>query len=554
MDKPTKETLTIEFKSDKKCLPMDDLYKEVVAMANTDGGIICLGMENDGSVSGLHNQHSDITKMAAEIQTHTVPAQYTVMHIENWEGCDVLVIEIKMSRQLVMTSDGRYMRRRMKQDGTPEMIPMQPYEIMQRLSSIQAVDPSAQVIESIPAKKALNPVERERLRGIIRTYHGEMSLLELSDEELDKTLELVRERDNELYPTIAGLLLLGFEQYIREYVPGNEVLFQVLDGVNVLSNPPAMKGALLEIFEKVNLLFQSRVTEQEIQVGLFRVPIPNYENDAFREGFVNALVHRDYFRAGAVQVQLQNKSMVISSPGGFPEGVTPSNILTVAPTPRNRILAEAVKRIGLAERTGRGVDKIYRAMLRSGHDMPDYSDSNSTSVILRLNSAELDEQFVRMLINEEKRMGALMPVDALIVLSSLKTERRATIAVLAQKIQKREADARNTVEWLVELGVIEGVGNGNARRYMLSSKLYAITGNETGYTRQRGMTTLQEMGLIERHIDKFGKISRMEAAELCKCDRNHAYYILRKMTEEGRAAVIKLGKSSYYVRKNSNLT
>ncbi|MBQ9256209.1 MAG: putative DNA binding domain-containing protein [Acidaminococcaceae bacterium] len=554
MDKPTKETLTIEFKSDKKCLPMDDLYKEVVAMANTDGGIICLGMENDGSVSGLHNQHSDITKMAAEIQTHTVPAQYTVMHIENWEGCDVLVIEIKMSRQLVMTSDGRYMRRRMKQDGTPEMIPMQPYEIMQRLSSIQAVDPSAQVIESIPAKKALNPVERERLRGIIRTYHGEMSLLELSDEELDKTLELVRERDNELYPTIAGLLLLGFEQYIREYVPGNEVLFQVLDGVNVLSNPPAMKGALLEIFEKVNLLFQSRVTEQEIQVGLFRVPIPNYENDAFREGFVNALVHRDYFRAGAVQVQLQNKSMVISSPGGFPEGVTPSNILTVAPTPRNRILAEAVKRIGLAERTGRGVDKIYRAMLRSGHDMPDYSDSNSTSVILRLNSTELDEQFVRMLINEEKRMGALMPVDALIVLSSLKTERRATIAVLAQKIQKREADARNTVEWLVELGVIEGVGNGNARRYMLSSKLYAITGNETGYTRQRGMTTLQEMGLIERHIDKFGKISRMEAAELCKCDRNHAYYILRKMTEEGRAAVIKLGKSSYYVRKNSNLT
>ena len=554
MDKPTKETLTIEFKSDKKCLPMDDLYKEVVAMANTDGGVIYLGMENDGSVSGLHNQHSDITKMAAEIQTHTVPAQYTAMYIENWDGCDVLVIEVKMSRQLVMTSDGRYMRRRMKQDGTPEMIPMQPYEIMQRLSSIQAVDPSAQVIESIPAKKALNPVERERLRGVIRTYHGELSLLELSDEELDKTLELVRERDGELYPTIAGLLLLGFEQYIREYVPGNEVLFQVLDGVNVLSNPPAMKGALLEIFEKVNLLFQSRVTEQEIQVGLFRVPIPNYENDAFREGFVNALVHRDYFRAGAVQVQLKNKSMVISSPGGFPEGVTPNNILTVAPTPRNRILAEAVKRIGLAERTGRGVDKIYRAMLRSGHDMPDYSDSNSTSVILRLNSAELDEQFVRMLITEEQRMNALMPVDALIVLSSLKTERRATIAALAQKIQKREADARNTVEWLVELGVIEGVGNGNARRYMLSSKVYAITGNETGYTRQRGMTTLQEMGLIERHIDKFGKISRTEAAELCKCDRNHAYYILRKMAEEGRVAVIKMGKSSYYVRKNSNLT
>ena len=552
MDKPSKETLTVEFKSDQKCLSMDDLYKEVVAMANTDGGVICLGVEDNGIVTGLHDQHSDTVKMAAKIQTHTVPAQYTTLHIENWDGYPVLVIDVKASRHLVMTSDGRYLRRSIKQDGTPEMLPMQPYEIMQRLSSIQVIDPSAQVVESIPSQKALNPLERERLRGMIRTYHGDMSLLELSDEELDKSLDLVRERDGELYPTIAGLLLLGHEEYIREYVPGNEVLFQVMDGVDVLSNPPAMKGSLLGIFEKVYLLFQSRVTEQEIQIGLFRVPIPNYEKDAFREGFVNALVHRDYFRTGAVQVQLQNKSMVISSPGGFPEGVSPDNILTVGPTPRNRILAEAVKRIGLAERTGRGVDKIYQAMLRSGHEIPDYSDSNSTVVVLRLNSAEMDEQFIRMLVTEERRMNDLMPVDALIILSVLKNERRASLAELAKKIQRREADAKNTVEWLVEQGIVEGVGNGNARRYMLSSKVYAMSGNETGYTRQRGMEMLEEMGMIERHISKFGSITRAETAELCKCDLNHAYYLLRKMSDEGKITSEKRGKTYYYFFETSN--
>lgn len=552
MDKPSKETLTVEFKSDQKCLSMDDLYKEVVAMANTDGGVICLGIEDNGIVTGLHDQHSDTLKMAAKIQTHTVPAQYTMLHIENWDGYPVLVIDVKASRQLVMTSDGRYLRRSIKQDGTPEMLPMQPYEIMQRLSSIQVIDPSAQVVENIPSQKALNPLERERLRGMIRTYHGDMSLLELSDEELDKSLDLVRERDGELYPTIAGLLLLGHEEYIREYVPGNEVLFQVMDGVDVLSNPPAMKGSLLGIFEKVYLLFQSRVTEQEIQIGLFRVPVPNYEKDAFREGFVNALVHRDYFRTGAVQVQLQNKSMVISSPGGFPEGVSPDNILTVGPTPRNRILAEAVKRIGLAERTGRGVDKIYQAMLRSGHEIPDYSDSNSTVVVLRLNSAEMDEQFIRMLVTEEQRMNDLMPVDALIILSVLKNERRASLAELAKKIQRREADAKNTVEWLVEQGIVEGVGNGNARRYMLSSKVYAMSGNETGYTRQRGMEMLEEMGMIERHISKFGSITRAETAELCKCDLNHAYYLLRKMSDEGKITSEKRGKTYYYFFETSN--
>lgn len=199
--------------------------------------------------------------MGAKIQTHTVPALNPVLHIERWDNQDVLVIEIQPSHQLVMTSDGRYLRRRLKQNGEPEMIPLQPYEIMQRLSSIQVIDPSAQVIEGLPVEKAFNPLERERLRGMIRTYHGDTSLLELPDQELDKALELIKQRDGVYYPTMAGLLLIGYEDYIREYVPGNEVLFQVMDGVNVLANPPAMRGALLSIFEKVDLLFQSRVTE-----------------------------------------------------------------------------------------------------------------------------------------------------------------------------------------------------------------------------------------------------------------------------------------------------
>lgn len=548
MNKPEKETLTVEFKSDKKSLSMDTLYKELVAMANTDGGILCLGVEDNGYVSGVHPQHMNIVQMRGDIQTHTIPALNPVLHIEKWDGQNVLIIEVPSSHQLVMTSDGRYMRRRIKADGTPEMIPMQPYEIMQRLASIQAIDPSGQVIESITVEEAFNPLERERLRGMIRTYHGDITLLELSDEELDKALDLVKFRDGRLYPTMAGLLLIGKDEFIREYIPGNEVLFQVLDGVKVLSNPPAMKGSLLSIFEKVDLLFQSRVVEQEIQIGLFRVPIPNYEKDAFREGFVNALVHRDYYRTGAVLIQLQKTSMMISSPGGFPEGVSASNILTVAPTPRNRVLAEAVKRIGLAERTGRGVDKIFRAMLRSGHDIPDYSSSNSAAVVLRLNSAEMDERFIRLIVEEEQRMDDMMPVDALIVLNCLKKERRALIADLAEKIQKTEAEARNTVEWLVELGVVEAVGNGKARHYMFSSKVYELSGNKAGYTRQKGMTAIQEIGMIESHLERFGRITRAEAAELCKVPVNRAYYILSKMADEGRVKLIGTGRYAYYVK------
>lgn len=192
----------------------------------------------------------------------------------------------------------------------------------------------------------------------------------------------------------------------------------------------------MQTFEKVDLLFKSRIVEQELQIGMFRVPIPNYEKDAFREGFVNALVHRDYFRVGAVQVQPQKTALSISSPGGFLEGISPDNILTASPTPRNVLLAEAAKRIGLAERTGRGIDKIYTAMLRSGHSIPDYSASTNTSVVLRLNSAELDESYIKMIVSEEERLQKAMPLDALIVLSALKTERRAPITLLSAAIQK----------------------------------------------------------------------------------------------------------------------
>ena len=546
MERPVKETLTIEFKSDRNCYSMTKLYEDLVGMANTDGGWLFLGMEDDGTSTGVHNQHQNLQFMESSIQDNTMPSLFVRTHMEEWDGCPVLAIEVPVSKQLMMTSEGKYLRRRLKRDGTPETVALKPYEILQRLSYIQALDPSAQVIEDIPASVALSPLERERLRNMIRIYHGDASLLELPDNELDNVLGFVRERNKESFPTIAGLLMIGHEQYIRQYVPSHEVLFQVLEDLNVQVNPPAMHTSLLQTFEKVNLLFQSRIVERELQIGLFRVPIPNYEKDAFREGFVNALVHRDYFRVGAVQVQLQKNVLSISSPGGFLEGISPDNILTVAPTPRNVLLAEAVKRIGLAERTGRGIDKIYTAMLRSGHAIPDYSASTDASVVLRLNSTELDENYIKMIVSEESRLQKVMPLDALIVLSVLKVERRTSISRLSTAIQKTISDARSVVEWLIELGMVEGIGNGSARRYMLSAKVYSITNNKVGYTRQRGWDTIQERELIVMHLNQYNKITRDDIVELCRCTPNHASWLLRQLVKDNVIQLYGAGRGAFY--------
>ena len=245
-------------------------------------------------------------------------------------------------------------------------------------------------------------------------------------------------------------------------------------------------------------------------------------------------------------VLAQKASLTISSPGGFLEGITPDNILTTPPTPRNVLLAEAAKRIGLAERTGRGIDKIYTVMLRSGHAIPDYSASTNTTVVLRLNSAEPDESYIKMIISEEERLQRPLPVDALIVLSVLKTERRATISHLSTKIQKPISDTRPVLEWLIELGMVEGVGNGSARRYMLSSKVYSISNNTAGYIRQRGWNTLQEKEMIISHFDKYSEITREGVAELCRCTLNHASWLLRQLVDEGILVLHGKGRGSRY--------
>jgi ATP-dependent DNA helicase RecG len=98
----------------------------------------------------------------------------------------------------------------------------------------------------------------------------------------------------------------------------------VLSGTNVRVND-FYKWPLLRTFERVIEQFSARVEEDEIQVGLFRVPVPTYDLRSFREAFINALVHRDYTRLGSVNARWEQDAIIISNPGGFVEGVTLDN-------------------------------------------------------------------------------------------------------------------------------------------------------------------------------------------------------------------------------------
>lgn len=161
------ETLTVEFKSDRKCLPDRDLIAAIVALANTEGGDLLLGVEDDGTVTGLHANHHDVSGIAALITNRTNPALSVTVTLVEIQGHRIAAIQVPKSRHLVTTSDGLMQRRRLLADGRPEAVPFYPHEFVQRQSSLGMADPSAMPMMELTVAD-MNPLERQRIREAIR--------------------------------------------------------------------------------------------------------------------------------------------------------------------------------------------------------------------------------------------------------------------------------------------------------------------------------------------------------------------------------------------------
>lgn len=541
---PHQESLTVEFKSDLACLPDADLIAAVVCLANTDGGTLYLGVEDNGTITGLHSKHKSIAQLSAFIANRTNPPISVRADILEEEGHIVAVIQVPKSPRLVATSDGLLQRRRLRPDGTPECIPFYPHEFPSRQSDLGLLDYSANpVLGSSLAD--LDPLERERLRRMIDRFQGDTTLASLSDDELDGALGLVRTVENQRVPTVTGLLLIGKETALRDHLPTHEVAFQVLENTQVRVND-ILRAPLLKTFERIQEQFEIRLEEDEIQWGLFRVPIPTYDRRAFREAFVNALIHRDYARLGAVFIRFQDDTLSISNPGGFVEGVSLSNLLVVEPKPRNPSLADAIKRIGLAERTGRGVDLIFQGLLRFGRPDPDYSRSNTSTVQVILNSAKADIPFLKIIIEEEERTGRAIPLDTLIVLSHLRTERRIDLVTAARVIQKNESTARAILERLIEAGLVEPQGTNNGRTYILSASIYRQLGEGAGYIRQIEFERIQQEQMVIRYAQKHERITRKDVMELCRLSKDQASRLLQKLIADNQLIVHGRSRGTYY--------
>lgn len=543
---PSNESLHIEFKSDRRRLPDNELVETVVGMANTEGGRIYLGVEDDGTPTGIHDLHTDYRAISALIANHTMPSVSVSTEPLEISGVQLVVIGVLPSRSIVATRGGKTLKRRLKADGQPETIPMYPFEFEQHLSTYAKLDFSLHPLLGY-GPEVFDPAQRSLLRDMLRRSQGETLLLELSDEELDQALRFVSDINGQSVPTIVGLLMIGKTEVLQEVLPTSAAAFQVLDETEVRVNQD-FTGPIPSTIEAMESLFDAWNRETEVETGMIRQSVPDFSKRAFREGLVNALVHRDYTRLQRVIVRIDEAGLSITSPGGFVQGVTLQNLLTVEPHGRNPALSEACKRIGLAERTGRGVDRIYAGSIMYGRPLPDYAASTMDSVNLFIPRAQPDFVFMRMLSAYENRTGkSQLGAYALMILSALQRERKLSLKELAEKSMLGEARTKPLLEKLIEAGIVEMRGAGRGTQYMLSSSVYRSKDSVTEYVRQSEIDAIRHPELIVKYAQaNAGEVRRADVVELLRVSDSKAYTLLKRLTSEGQLVMTGKGRGARY--------
>ena len=543
---PVVESLEVEFKSDLKCYPDHDLIEEIVGMTNTIGGVLFLGVEDDGTITGVHKKHKDAIGVTALIANSTVPPVAVRAEVITEEEKDILRIEIPRSRGVISTASGKILRRRIKFDGLPEVIPMYSYEIPSKLAELGMLDYSAQPLAGA-ALDDLDSNQRVRLRRIIQNRQGgEKFLLSLPDDELDIALRMVTKVGDNYVPTVTGMLLLGKEERIAELMPTAKSSFQVLEGTSVRMNEDSCKP-LIELFENYETYLKAWNPERETEYGLFRIPIPEFDWSAFREGLVNAFCHRDYTMLGNVRVLIDDEGMIISNPGGFIDGVNLKNLLTVEPHGRNPALADAMKRIGLAEKTGRGIDRIFEGSIIFGRPWPDYSESTSRTVKLFIQRAKADLAFAKLIADEQERQGKPLSIYTLMILSVLKYERRSTVYRIVELTNLSENKVRSAIESMLELGLIEAAGKGKERTFILGKKIYRENKKTIQYVRQTDIDSIRYQELVMKLAEtQDGIITKQDVIELLKVSPSQAYAVIKELQKMGKLELLWGGKYAKY--------
>jgi len=385
------ENSGVEFKRDD--IRPEQLAKEVVAMANLDGGMVLLGVEDDGTVTGIQRPRLEEWVMdgifGAKVHPMILPF-YEEIKIDEQSRVAVVSFTQGVSKPYVLRHQGReeiYIR-----VGSTSRLASR--EQQARLfASGGILHPEALPV----AGTSVDSLDLERLRDYLVDVIADPEAPHEDNAWLSRLLGLgfmVEGVGGQAVCSIAGLVLFGISprRYLRqcglrvlvfegETKTYKALLDRVIDAamVGLWRRDGAGNRTLAEndygLIERFINTLEPFISEEESEVddGFRRERRWHYPRDAVRELLINALAHRDWTRSVDIEVNCYADRMEIISPGAMQNSMTIEKMIAGQRSPRNPLIIEVLRDYGYVDARGMGVrTKIIPSMRQFNDTEPGF--------------------------------------------------------------------------------------------------------------------------------------------------------------------------------------
>lgn len=364
------ESSGVDFKRD--VLQNHDLAKELVAFSNLAGGMVLLGVDDDGTIIGLSRPDLEewvMTTCRDKIRPAIIPFFEIVRDVVS--DNDVAIVSVTRGydvHSLWHNNSNKYYIRvgTQSREATPEELA----RLFQQRGSIRA--------ELRPVSGAtLADLDRRRLRD----YFGRIRQQDMPADDGDaawRTLLINTEIMIEEGVSVGGLLLFGTTP--NRFLPHagiDAAAFPGLEKDYAARERAALRGPMTPLLAADGALVENGLVEQALDFVRRNTPVtatlendarrverPAYPPEALREAIVNALIHRDYLLTSTdIELAIYSDRLEIISPGRLPNGITPARMRTGCRAARNQLLKDVMRDYGYLEHMGMGVPrKIVQGM------------------------------------------------------------------------------------------------------------------------------------------------------------------------------------------------
>ncbi len=438
------ENENVEFKSQM----LEDLYKEVIAFANTDGGTIYIGIDDKGNITGIDNVDDTYTKITNGIRDAIQPDVTMFIRYILQEN-KVIRIEI---------SEGNYKPYYLKNKG------LKPSGVFVRQGASSAPASPEQIRQMI---KYSDGDVFENMRSINQELTFEYTTMAFKrynvDFSEDKYLPLgIRNLYDDQYTNLAWIISDQCQHTIKVAVFED-------DNNTYFKDAKEFSGS---IFKQLNDTYSYLMLCNRIAStfkGLERIEKPDYPEEAIREALLNTLVHRDYSFSGSSIINVNDFYMEFISIGGLLPGLSADDIRNGISQPRNRNLAEMFHRLKLIEAYGTGIRKIFK--LYQNFDIQPRIEvtPNTFKLILPNMNNSTTKETPSSQIKKSSNTINITP-QMKIVLDYLKEYEEITDEELQELLNIKRTRTYLLTRQMKEVGLITSTGRGTDKRYQLKNR------------------------------------------------------------------------------------